>query len=277
MYVSNTDVDNQDLTNFLGQVEIGDGLYLQRQDDSAVWQYWAVDAISSESGYQKYTISLIDSSPSAALDNNRKVLVSVRPGAAIVDQLQKQNNNANAQSPDIYTPDSPDYAYVYDITAKEWKLSTLQGIGDAIRLFAFVRGAITQAFTTTTSYQALPLWNVNDADHIYSSTANISIANATEINVNIPVRYRVLFIGSMTAASNDDFDFAFLIDGVAFPLQKDTSRSGDGAGNTVSFSVEGVTPLLTPGPHKLAIGAKNGGDTILSLEGSLSIDFAGND
>jgi hypothetical protein len=81
----------------------------------------------------------------------------------------------------------------------------------------------------------------------------------------------------MTAFSNADFDFAFLVDGVAFPLQKDTSRSGDGVGNTVSFTMEGVTPLLAPGPHTISIGAKNAGDDILSLSGSLSIEFAGED
>ena len=268
IYIDNISDEGVDYSLFASEVINGDGLYLQDQLDPGKYQYWSLDVVFSQPGYQRYKVTLI-SSAGADFTPGSKILVSFRPDAGILHTIADVSRGGGG--PPTGTPEASDEFLFYDIDdGGTAKLALIRDIAAANITDAFVSGSGSNIATTGT-LAPLPIFTNN----FYTSAVGViarDIFQDEGFIINAPLRFVVTCTCSMRTNATDDFVFQIFSDNQ--PIGEELDVSGDGNQRARNFTLRAFTGVMTPG-GKIELRVRNGGDTINSITATMDIQFAG--
>jgi len=105
IYLSETNDEGSDLTNYLSGLEVGDGLYFQNSGDAGQFQSWDIDAVVDSGGYKTITVTLMQSAGGNFSTNGQGqlLLVTIEKGAGTLEALRGASQAGIESEPDEKT------------------------------------------------------------------------------------------------------------------------------------------------------------------------------
>lgn len=269
LFIDNSDSDGIDYTTFLGNVKIGDAIYIQDQGDPNKYQYWNITNITSPSGYKEYDVTLLDA-VGGNFGNNNKLLTSYRPQGGTLQNLATTVEAAQAPSPPLGTPEPTDEFLFVDNSNELVKIGLIRDIAAANVTDAFVSGTGTNIIATSTP-KALEIFDSN----FYSSAPGVigyDSVTFTGLKVFVPLRFIVTCTVSIRSPGSTDFFFQIYAGNT--PIGEQVDVSGDGTSRARNFTVRAFTQVMTPNDI-IELRVSNNNDNITNITATMDIQFAG--
>lgn len=270
-YISKTNAEGSGTSVFLGAIGKSDAILITDQSETTNFYYYGVNLSVDQGSYYELDIILLGFG--GTLTDQSKVLLTFSQAGETNWQYWSQQVAVKDGSPTFTMPQPTDVFTFYDSNGNV-QITQLRDMIASSRVDGFIHNE-DSGIVTTASYQPLAIFTNGAATHFYSTIPSITKAiDHTGIETTIPVRYRVVIVGSLAAANVADFTFAVMVNGTEVPLQDELTVSGDGNGKDVPFTLQALTGVLSAG-DKIQLGVKNNGDTLTRIQASMWMEFAG--
>ncbi len=270
-YVNKTNTEGNSADVFLAAIGKSDALLITSQANTSDFYYYGVGLSVDQGTY--YEIDIILLGFAGTIADQAKVLFNVVQGGETNWQYQSQQVAVKDGSPTYTDPDAADVFTFFDSNGNI-QITQLRDMAAASRVDAIIHST-DSGIVVGTSYQAIPMFTDGGSSSFYASAGVLTKSiDHTGITTVIPIRYKVEISGTFTSASNTEFTFAVLVNGVECDLQEEFPVSGDGVNERKSFSLIAVTDLLSPN-DQIQLGVKNNNDTISAISATMWVEFAG--
>lgn len=181
LFVSTTNANGDDLTNFFSNILVNDALYIQSQGDSNKYQYWGITAINNQPSYSEYDVILVESiGGDFSTTGQGENLIFRREQGGLSTYNYQQGISGIESSPTVVDPAFNDYIFIYDQSTKDIKTT------DFSRISLLLSG--TQRLINTGSPSDILATDGNILFDTTSTAININLPSASIGKVVIPFK-----------------------------------------------------------------------------------------